>query len=146
MRVTVITNFFERKEQKQLMLEQRALLELTLSDVAKSVRKHFFAFADRSEYVRKELEETSIDAAIDAYLNGVFYSKFYDLGETAEQVLKRAQSEVDEFINMLYDYWMLWSEYDYLSEELHQTCQTFIQRWWKTGFQKGIKLRRLKRC
>lgn len=143
--MTVITNFFERKEKKRLMHEERALLELTLSDVAKSARKHFLPFADRSEYVRKELEETSIDAAIDAYLNGVFYSKFYDLGETAEQVAKRAQPEINEFIEMLYDYWMLWSEYDYLSNELYKACQTFVERWWRIGFQKGIKLRRLKR-
>lgn len=143
--VSVITNFFERKEQKRLLFEQRALLELTLSDVAKSVRKSFFAFTDRSEFVRRELEETSIDTAIDAYLNGVSYSKFYDLGETEEQVSKRARKELNEFIEMLYDYWMLWSEYDDLPEELHKACQAFVEQWWRIGFQKGIKLQRLKR-
>lgn len=138
----VITNFFERKEQKQLMFEKRALMELTLSDVVKSVRKSFFAFTDRSEYVQKELEETSIDTAIDAYLNGVAYSKFHE--ETVEQVLKRAHTDIKEFAESLYDYWMLWSEYDYLSKELYVTCQTFVERWWLVGFQKGIKFRRLK--
>lgn len=143
--MSVITNFFERKEQKQLMFEQRALLELTLLDVAKSVRKSFFAFTDRSEYVRQELEETSIDTAIDAYLNGVSYSKFHEIGETEKQVSLRAQPEVNELIEMLYDYWMLWSEFDDLTEELHKACQSFVERWWNIGFQKGIKLRRLKR-
>lgn len=140
----IITNFFERKEQKQQSAERSALVELTLSEIIKDVRKSFFAFTDRSLYVQKELEETSVDVAIDAYLIGVSYSKFSAFGESEQQVLKRASKEIKTQVDTLLDYWLFWGEYDDSYNELYDTCRTFVERWWLVGFQKGTKRRRLR--
>ena len=119
-------------------------MELTLTEVIKDARKRFLPFYDRSLYIRKELEETCIDVAIEAYLAGVSYSRFRHYGETEQKVSERAGREMKQFTDTLYDYWLFWGEYDAVLEELYVTCETFIERWWCFGFQKGVKRSRLR--
>ncbi|MFA8440082.1 DUF2521 family protein [Pueribacillus sp. YX66] len=142
--MNVITNFFERKEQKRLLFERNALMELTLTEVIKDARKRFLPYYDRSLYIQRELEETSIDVAIEAYLEGVSYSRFSHYGETEQMVRERAERVIQQFTNTLYDYWLFWGEYDVVLEELYFTCESFIELWWRIGYQKGVKRRRLR--
>lgn len=142
--MNVITNFFERREQKQLLFERKALMELTLPEVAKDVKKRFLPFHDRSSYVQKELEETGIDMAIEAYLVGASYSKFSYFGETEQQVRERAFKEIKQYTDALFDYWLFWGECDLVNEQLYYTCESFIERWWRSGFQKGEKRYRMR--
>lgn len=140
----VITNFLERKEQKRFRLERSVLVELSLSEIIKDVRKRFLAYNDRSLFIQRELEETCVDMAIDAYLAGVSYSKFIESGETVEKVRARADQDLKQSADALFDYWLFWGEYDAVFEELYHACASFIGRWWQLGLEKGVKRRRLR--
>ena len=142
--LNVITDFLKRKEAKKLRLERSMLVELSLVAIAKDARKSFFSYRERSLFVQRELEEMCIDVAIDAYLAGVAYSRFYVLGETEEDVRKRADTELNQFTEMLFDYWLFWGDYDAVLEELNHTCELFIERWWRVGLEKGTKRHRLR--
>lgn len=142
--MTVITNFLERKQEKQLNFERKALRELTLPDISKDVRKMFFPFFNDSVLFHKELEETSIDMAIEAYLIGANYSKFSFYGETEKEIRWRSRKEVKHYTDTLFDYWLFWCNSERVNESLYRACEAFIERWWGEGFQKGEKRHRLR--
>ncbi len=141
--VNVITSFFERREQKQILFERNALLDLTLHEIANDVRKRFMSFYDESLFIQQELEETCIDLAIEAYLVGASYSKFSFHGESEEQVLSRASSELKQFTDTLFDFWLFWSESE-AYEKLYVTCELFLKCWWQVGFKKGERRYRMR--
>ena len=143
--LNVVTNFYERKQKKQLQFERGMLKELNLSKIEKDVRKQFSPFFYSSLLFQEDMEEVCVDMAIEAYLSGGSYSKFRYYGETAYEVRARSSHDRRLLALTLYDDWIFWlNGAERLAESLYGTCETFVDQWWREGLNKGEKRLRLR--
>ncbi|HEY4551996.1 MAG TPA: DUF2521 family protein [Bacillaceae bacterium] len=145
--MSVVTTFEKRKREKQLKYERKLLRELSIDGLKKSIVVHFSAARIRSSLLIEEgMEEACFDVAIEAYLTGGDFSRFAAYGEDMESAKKRCRREIRHFTDTLFNFWLY---YDYgmnsLQEEsIYFACEHFVDYWWKEGYDRGVRRRKLR--
>lgn len=145
--MNVITTFKEKKREKQVTYERKMLRELSLEGLKKTVKTHFSPFFITGPLFIKAIEEGCIDIAIEAYLLGARYSRFGYHGETPESVKQRCQAEEKYLIDAIFEfitYWGYIGDDHMANEALYYTCESYVDKWWHEGFNKGEKRYRLR--
>ncbi|MFN2748136.1 MULTISPECIES: YbaK family protein [Bacillus] len=142
-----VLSFIEVKQKKQIHLEKKLLCELSLEKMITRAEECFaplFYFYSKHTDI---LYDGCIDFAIEAYLMGAQYGKFGYHGESVQKAMARSEKEERQLLHELYDYAVSWSEAFNIAvanEPLYYACESFIQSWWKEGFnqrEKRFKLR-----
>ncbi|WP_257351206.1 YbaK family protein [Pseudalkalibacillus decolorationis] len=136
--MNVITTFREKQYKKRITFERKVLRELSLNGLKTEFTNLFTPFFQYSLLFQDEIQDTSIDIAIEAFLLGAEFSRFGYHGESIESIKQRSEQAEKRLIDTLYEYWQFWS---YAPDEVHLSLQTccdaFVQRWWREGFEKG---------
>ncbi|WLD93563.1 DUF2521 family protein [Alkalihalobacillus sp. AL-G] len=136
--MNVITTFREKQYKKRITFERKVLRELSLNGLKTEFNKLFFPFFQYSLLFQDEIQDTSIDIAIEAYLLGAEFSRFGYHGESIESIKQRSEQAEKRLSDTLFEYWQFWSYApDQILESLHMCCEAFVQRWWSEGFEKG---------
>ncbi|MBS4197959.1 DUF2521 family protein [Lederbergia citri] len=144
--MNVMTNFEERKREKQLTIERKLLRDLSIEELKKSLIIHFNALRIGVGPLDEGVEEACFDVAIEAYLNGGEFSRFTIHGETMEMAKKRCHQDITHFIDTLYYFWLYW---DYgkkmiSDEDIFLACEHFVYYWWVNGYRKGERRYKLR--
>ncbi|MDE3840634.1 DUF2521 domain-containing protein [Bacillus methanolicus] len=145
--MTVITTFTEKRREKQIKYERTILRELSIK-MLKNKFQHFFG-ANRLNsgfLLQSGIEEACYDIAIEAFLLGAKMSKFGYHGESIDTVRLRCERELNHFIETLYNFFLYWGngEEGIFSESLYYLCEQYVEYWWREGFIKGERRRKLR--
>jgi hypothetical protein len=136
--MNVITTFREKQYKKRITFERKVLRELSLNGLKTEFNRLFFPFFQYSLLFQDEIQDTSIDIAIEAYLLGAEFSRFGYHGESIESIKQRSSEAEKRLSDTLFEYWQFWSYApDQILDSLHMCCDAFVQRWWREGFEKG---------
>ncbi|CAH0347547.1 hypothetical protein BCI9360_03955 [Bacillus sp. CECT 9360] len=146
-KMNVITTLTEKQKAKQIKYDRKILRELSI-DILKSRVQEFFG-SDRvsGDYFTDVLEEASCDVAIEAFLLGANYSKFGYYGETMEEARNRSSKEEKHLSDTLFNFILYWGKVgdnDMQNESLYYRCEAYIGAWWKDGFEKGERRRKMR--
>ncbi|WP_445492965.1 DUF2521 family protein [Niallia sp. 03133] len=144
--MTVITTFDEKKREKQIKYERSVLREINIKDLKEKVARYFgSSHLTSSMMMTKGIEEACYDVAIEAFLLGANFSKFSDYGESKESIKNRCYEEDKHLKDTLFHFLLYWgSEESSKNESLLYLCEQFVDDWWKEGFVKANKRRKLR--
>jgi Protein of unknown function (DUF2521) len=145
--LTVITTFTEKRREKQIKFERSILRELSIN-MLKNKFQHYFG-ANRINggfFLQSGIEEACYDIAIEAFLLGAKMSKFGYHGESIDSVRLRCEREQKHFIDTLYNFFLYWGDGDeeIYNESLYDLCEQYVEYWWREGFMKGERRRKLR--
>lgn len=147
MRVTVITTFKEKRRDKQIKYERSVLKDLSVKMLKERVQQYFGSTRIASTIVMNTgIEEACYDVALEAYLLGAKFSKFGYYGESIDDVRKRCYREEKHLIDTLYNFLLYWGngEEGVMSETLYYSCESYIDVWWREGYEKAQRRRKLR--
>ncbi|MFT8319518.1 MAG: DUF2521 family protein [Bacillus sp. (in: firmicutes)] len=144
--MTVITNFDEKKREKQMKYERSVLREISIKNLKEKVARYFGSSNLTSNIIMDTgIEEACYDVAIEAYLLGANFSKFSNYGESKEMIKNRCYEEDKHLKDTLFHFLLYWgSEESSKNESLFYLCEQFVDEWWKEGFTKANKRRKLR--
>jgi hypothetical protein len=145
--VNVITTFKEKHREKQMKYERSVLRDLSLNMLRERVKQYFGSSRIASSFIMNSgIEEACYDVALEAYLLGAKFSKFASFGENLEDIKRRCYHEEKHLIDTLYNFLLYWGngEEGALSESLCYMCEQYVQTWWREGFEKGDRRRKLR--
>lgn len=145
--MNVITTFKEKRREKQVKYERSMLKDLSLNMLRERVKQYFGSSRMVASFIMNAgIEEACYDVALEAYLLGAKFSKFGLYGENIEDIKKRCYYEEKHLIDTLYNFLLYWgtSEEGTLSESLYYMCEQYVQIWWREGFDKGERRRKLR--
>lgn len=143
--MTVVTTFWEKRQEKQWKFERHMLGGLSLEQLKEDAKKHFSPLFPMPVACSPYFLDPCVDTAIDAYLLGAEYSRFGYYGEKSDQVKKRCERELNEIFYLLFDLLHPWYDYHHLTaESLVIAVQYFVERWWEKGFLEGKKHHKLR--
>jgi hypothetical protein len=145
--VNVITTFKEKHREKQIKYERSVLRDLSINMLRERVKQYFGSSRIVSSIIMNSgIEEACYDVALEAYLLGAKFSKFASYGESFEDIKKRCYYEEKHLIDTLYNFFLYWGngEEGTLSESLYYMCEQYILTWWRDGFEKGERRRKLR--
>ncbi|MFK9094929.1 YbaK family protein [Bacillus salipaludis] len=145
--MTVITTLKEKRREKQIKYERSVLKELSINTLKERVRQYFGSTKIASSFVMNTgIEEACYDVALEAFLLGAKFSKFGYYGEDMEAVRLRCFKEEKHLIDTLYNFLLYWGngEEGTMSESLYYLCEQYIHVWWREGYEKGQRRRKLR--
>jgi hypothetical protein len=145
--MNVITTLREKQKAKQVKYDRKILRELSIETLKARVQEFFGSDRLSGEYSTDVLEEGCCDVAIEAFLLGANYSKFGYYGETIETARDRCRSEEKHLIDTLFNFILYWGKVgdnDIYNEGLYYRCEGFVAVWWKEGFEKGERRRKMR--
>lgn len=142
---TIVTTLSERRRMKRWEFERGVLQSITLEELKHCAEAIFHNIVPFYFKTHPFLLDPCLDMGIDAYLIGAEYSRFGYLGESEERVYRRCEDELTELTYSLYTLLQGWIEEDtFVVESLHVASITFINTWWRKGFNEGKRRHRLK--
>ncbi len=145
--MNVITTFKEKHREKQVKYERSVLRDLSINMLRERVKQFFGSSRIASSFIMNAgIEEACYDVALEAYLLGAKFSKFAFYGESIEDIKKRCSFEERHLIDTLYNFLLYWGneEEGIYSESLYYMCEQYIETWWREGFEKGERRRKLR--
>ncbi|EIJ79984.1 conserved hypothetical cytosolic protein [Bacillus methanolicus PB1] len=145
--MTVITTFTEKRREKQIKYERSILRELSIKMLKNKFQDFFGEIRLNNRFwLRSGIEEACYDIAIEAFLLGAKMSKFGYYGESIDIVRLRCERELKHFIETLYNFFLYWGngEEGIFSESLYYLCEQYAEYWWREGFIKGERRRKLR--
>jgi hypothetical protein len=143
----VIFTLKEKRRQKQVLFEKRALRELSLESLRASIALFMKEQPVKNRSVASIIEDYFLESAIESYLLGARYSKFSYYGESVDVIRNRSLEEEKHLVNHLYHYFYFaggLEEVTSKQEVIYATCKRFIDTWWKEGFHKGERRYKLR--
>jgi hypothetical protein len=138
--MNVITTLRERQKAKQIKYDRNVLKELSVATLKKRVQEIFGNDRIIGMYFTDVLEEGCFDVAVEAFLLGANFSKFGYYGESMEAARRRCRREEKHLTDTLFNFILYWGkvgENDLYNESLYYRCESYVETWWKEGFQKG---------
>ncbi|MBO9131128.1 DUF2521 family protein [Bacillus sp. 165] len=144
--MNVITTLKDKRRDKQIKYERKMLREISLNVLRKNIHHHFQEYCEKN-YSRNQFEDYCIELAIESYLLGARYSKFGCYGESLTTIKHRSLSEEQNLTETLYLFLTnvhLLQETEQRKQSLYYICQSFIDSWWKEGFEKGERRYKLR--
>ncbi|MCR2823728.1 YbaK family protein [Lederbergia panacisoli] len=144
--MNVMTNFSEKKREKQLYNERKLLRDLSIEEVKKSMIIHFNKMRIGIGPLDEGVEEACFDVAIEAYLNGGEFSRFTIHGENIDMAKKRCHQDITHFIDTLYYFWLYldFGKKMISDEDTFIACEHFVDYWWVNGYRKGERRYKLR--
>lgn len=143
--VNVITSFYEKQRYKQIEFERKMLRDISFAQIEEISKEHFAPYLHAVFGYQTPLEEVAIDYAVEAYLLGASLSRLGYFGESIEEVRRRSEQDEKQLARDLFDYWSYWTDADEpVLASIYASCESFIGHWWRSGFDKGEKRRRLR--
>lgn len=145
--MTVITTFKEKRRDKQIKYERSVLKDLSVKMLKERVQQYFGSSRIASTFIMNTgIEEACYDVALEAYLLGAKFSKFGYYGENIDDVRKRCYKEEKHLIDTLYNFLLYWGngEEGTMSETLYYSCEGYIDVWWREGYEKAQRRRKLR--
>jgi len=142
-----VVNFVQKKREKEWKYEKSILRELSIKQLRISVKT---AFRLRGPiYIIKqlrELEESTLDCAVEAYLLGANYSSNYIYDFSMDKTLMRCKTEMNQINHILkqyIEYYFEKYELPMVHDIVHQ-CEELVWHWWKEGYKTGVKRKKLR--
>ncbi|HHY74346.1 MAG TPA: DUF2521 family protein [Bacillus bacterium] len=145
--MNVITTLEDKREAKRIAFERKVLRELSIKQLKEKVTIYFSPFFRSQSIFSTAIEDGSIDIAIELFVLGANMSKFGYFGETEEMVRARCSDEIKYYTDSLYEYLQYWGAAagnDLVSESIYISAEQFASFWWKEGFQKGERRRKMR--
>jgi hypothetical protein len=145
--LNVITTFKEKRREKQIKYERSVLKDLSIKMLKERVQQYFGSTRIASSFIMNTgVEEACYDVALEAYLLGAKFSKFGYYGEGIDAVRMRCFHEEKHLIDTLYNFFLYWGngEEGGMSESLYYLCEQYVHVWWREGFDKGQRRRKLR--
>lgn len=145
--MNVITTLKEKQKAKQVKHDRKILRELSIETLKGRVQEFFAADRVVGAYFNDVLEEACYDVAIEAFLLGANYSKFSSYGEPMETARNRCHKEEKHLTDTLFNFILYWGKVgddDIYNESLYYRCEAYVGAWWKEGFEKGEKRRKMR--
>ena len=142
-----IVNFVQKKREKEWKYEKSVLRELSIKQLRLSVKTAFRLKGPI--YIIKqlrELEESTLDCAVEAYLLGASYSSKYINDFSVEKTKLRCKGQMNQINIILKQY----IEYYFAKYELPMVEDIVIQsenlvwHWWNEGYKAGVKRKKLR--
>lgn len=138
--MNMVINLATVRRERQLKYERDMLKEFSL-DRLKTKYKLFAKNLEELQYHAVfPIEEYCYDIAVEAYILGAHYSRFYKYGESTEQVQNRCIEELSLFSDQLLIYLIDWMDQDTITveqETLYILCEAYIAEWWMEGYMTG---------
>lgn len=141
----IVLDFQTARRHRQLDFERRALRDLSLEKVERTIRDFFSDYVMLIPTAVQTVRDMCAEYAIEGFLFGSSMAKFGFRGEDREDVFLRCREQLDLLAADLCGFWCFWisaSSVDY--DELFQTCEHYVQAWWMEGFDTSLKRWRLK--
>lgn len=145
--MNVITTLREKQKTKQVKYDRKILRELSIETLKARVQEFLATDRVAGAHFNDVLEEACYDVAIEAFLLGANYSKFSSYGESRETVRYRCRNEEKHITDTLFNFILYWGKVgdnDIYNESLYYRCEGYVGAWWKEGFEKGEKRRKMR--
>lgn len=143
----MIITFEQKRREKQLVNERILLRELPMEELQKSVIRHIYDIDSAKKFIlwkEEGIEDNCFDIAIESYLVGGEYSRFYLHGESIEQTKLRSGEERELLIDTLYNCWLYWDKALKKTEKAFRACEQFVDEWWEKGYRTGERRYKLR--
>ncbi|GGE84375.1 DUF2521 family protein [Priestia taiwanensis] len=143
----VIFTFKEKRRQKQMIFEKRALRELSLESLRASISRFLKEQPIKNRSIESIMEDYFLESAIESYLLGARYSKFSYYGEQVDAIRNRSLEEEKHLVNHLYHYFYFAGGLEDAAnkqEVIYEKCKGFVETWWREGFHKGERRYKLR--
>lgn len=143
-KMAVITNFQQRKYNKQLDFERQALRELSFDKIEMTIHRNFDDYLARIPSSGQTALDMSAEYALEAYLLGCSMARFGFYGEDKSVVRQRSRRSMTLLQHDFYEFWRFWSADDPSMTGLEETCGVYLNFWWEDGYETALKRWRLK--
>lgn len=140
-------SFQDKIREKQLKYERTMMKEISLKEIKKSVDSCFGHHFHIGLLNKGRIEEGCMDFAVESFLIGAKYSKFGCSGEALVDVQNRSRLEDKALLDEMYEYLLNWGqkeEYMLANESIYIASGHFLNIWWKEGYLRGMKRRKLR--
>ncbi|PLT35299.1 DUF2521 family protein [Bacillus sp. V5-8f] len=145
--MNVITTLREKQKAKQVKYDRKILRELSIETLKGRVKECFGSDRIIGVSLSQVLEEACYDVAIEAFLLGANYSKFASYGESMDMARDRSSKEEKHLTDTLFNFLLYWGkagDNDIYNESLYYRCEGYVGAWWKDGFEKGDRRRKMR--
>ncbi|PGS52772.1 DUF2521 family protein [Bacillus sp. AFS041924] len=140
--MNLITNFREKRREKQIKFEKSLLKELKIMQLKAQLKDSFSYFIDADSHQRKAREDYCLELVVETYLLGARYSRFGFFGEPIENVKRRSAKESEWLAYLFYS--SVFGRKDDIQTEPFDRCKSFLNNWWLDGYVKGERRHRLR--
>ncbi|PGL67671.1 DUF2521 family protein [Bacillus sp. AFS055030] len=140
--MNLITNFREKRREKQIKFEKSLLKELKIMQLKTQLKDSFSYCIDADINQRKAREDYCLELAVETYLLGARYSRFGFYGEPIENVKRRSAKESEWLAYLFYS--SVFGRKDDIQTEPFDKCKSFLNNWWLDGYVKGERRHRLR--